>query len=187
MKGLKQVVWMLACLVVGLTCSASAQEPAAPLRSAYRIEIPCQSQALATKRSSAPDQSSAAKARGDQRPLVVLDFTTTEVEKRPASQQHARHEFRTAPVAGPVSDQSGCSQGPVDRLHFSTNRRARRSAVLACEDIIASEDAELGRAAIDEGRVDEVIRGAYREIVKSRQPLLEAAVRGHARSESRGV
>ncbi len=48
--------------------------------------------------------------------------------------------------------------------------------VLACESIVAKADAELGRASIDEPVVDETVRGAYRDIVRRRGTMNEAAV-----------
>lgn len=45
--------------------------------------------------------------------------------------------------------------------------------VLACEEIVASNDAELGRASIDEP-LDATIEGAYRDVVRRRAILPEA-------------
>ncbi|MCA9131889.1 MAG: hypothetical protein KDA45_01990 [Planctomycetales bacterium] len=47
--------------------------------------------------------------------------------------------------------------------------------VLACEEIVAAVDAELGRAAIDEP-LDATVQGAYRDVVSRRATLPEAVV-----------
>lgn len=47
--------------------------------------------------------------------------------------------------------------------------------VLACEEIVATRDAELGRATVDEP-LDATIEGAYRDVVARRATLPEAVV-----------
>ncbi len=120
------------------------------------------------------------QARGGERPVVVLHFKaealskTKEGEVARAGSRGTTFEralflarYLTSPAAAKV------------RLVAYVTEPVEGHAVLpvlACEDIYASSSGELGQASVDEKKVDEVIRSSYREVVKARQPMLDAPV-----------
>lgn len=116
---------------------------------------------------------------GAQRPIVVLEFRASSLDK----------------VGEPDNADVGTRGSQFERslslARFLTSPEASRVRliaylpktveghavlpVLACEEIVAAPDAELGRAAIDEA-ADATIEGAYRDVVARRAALPEAVV-----------
>ena len=179
----------IACCLLGTLAGnySAAQEPLVPgqaveaaQRTAYIIEVPLP---LVGTRDEAVQQQInqvAAKSRGGERPVVVLHFKSI----TPANSDNAE--------AGRSGSRGTTFERGLFLARYFTSAAAAKVRlvaylsepveghavlpVLACEDIYASPSGELGQASVDEKKVDEVIRGSYREIVKARQPLMEAAV-----------
>lgn len=158
---------------------AAPAPEAAEHRDAYIIEVPLP---LVGARDEAVQQQInqvANKSRGGERPVVVLHFKAVDdqADNSDSANRSTRGtmferglflaRYLTSPAAAKV------------RLVAYLTEPVEGHAVLpviACEDIYASSSGELGQASVDEKRVDEVIRSAYREVVKARQPLMDAAV-----------
>ncbi len=120
-----------------------------------------------------------AAQKSEQRPIVVLQFQSAPL----------------ADVGEPDNGGLGTRGSQFERClalaRFLTSAEASRVRliaylpksveghavlpVLACEEILAAPDAELGRAAIDEA-VDSTIESAYRDMVARRRSLPEAVV-----------
>ncbi len=161
---------------VKAAANAAAQPESA--RAAYIIEVPVP---LIGARDEAVQQQInqvAARTRGDgQRPIVVLHFTSSSKGNNNLASSASRGtrferglalaRFLTSPAASKV------------RLIAYLTEVIEGHAVLpvlACEEIIVAPEAELGQAAIDEPNVDDTVRGAYRDIVRSRGIISQAAV-----------
>lgn len=190
-KGLENVIrcfaacWILCTLCLTL---ASAQEPdnnpaageVGLQRNAYIIEVPLP---LVGSRDEAVQQQInqvANKSRGGERPIVVLHFkvvATDNPQNADADRSSSRGTtFERGLFLARYLTSAAASK--VRLVAYLTEPVEGHAVlpVIACEDIYASANGELGQATVDEKKVDEVIRGAYREIVKARQPLMEAAV-----------
>jgi membrane-bound serine protease (ClpP class) len=112
-----------------------------------------------------------------QRPIVVLRFaaaSTASGEANPTGTRGTRFEralslarFLTSPAA---------SRARLIAYVADNVEGHAVLPVLACEEIIATETGELGRAAIDENAVDETVAGAYRDIARRRGALSDAVV-----------
>lgn len=114
------------------------------------------------------------------RPVVVLQFKATPLA-----------EFGGEPDNGGLGTRGSRFERSLSLARFLTSPDAARVRlvaylpedveghavlpVLACEEIFAASDAELGRAAIDEP-VDTTVEGAYRDIAGRRATLPEALV-----------
>lgn len=164
--------------------STYAQEsPAAEAvrRAAYLIEVPLP--LMGTRDESIQQQINqvAAKTRGEaQRPIVILHFKAhggTDAGDQPDNGALSRgSQFERALSLARYLTSASASK--VRIIAYLTERIEGHAVlpILACEEIIASSTAELGRAAIDETAVDDTIRGAYKDIVRRRATLSEAAV-----------
>lgn len=190
-KGLENVIrcfaacWILCTLSLTL---ASAQEPdnnpataeVGLQRNAYIIEVPLP---LVGSRDEAVQQQInqvANKSRGGERPIVVLHFKVVASDSPPNADADRSSSRGTTFERGLFLARylTSAAASKVRLVAYLTEPVEGHAVlpVIACEDIYASANGELGQATVDEKKVDEVIRGAYREIVKARQPLMEAAV-----------
>lgn len=164
--------------------SAAAPITAAPLateqRSAFLIEVPLP--LVGTRDEAVQQQISqvANKSRNGERPIVVLHFKAVGVTKSDSDQGLQANTRGTTFERGLFLARylTSAAAAKVRLVAYLTEPVEGHAVlpVIACEDIYASSGGELGQATVDEKRVDEVIRGAYREIVKARQPLMDAAV-----------
>lgn len=168
--------------------SAIAQQPpvnrpandAVQQRNGYLIEVPLP---LVGSRDEAVQQQInqvANKSHGGERPIVVLHFKSVSPTKSDDAGAERSGSRGTTFERGLFLARylTSAAAAKVRLVAYLTEPVEGHAVlpVIACEDIYASEGGELGQASLDEKRVDEVIRGAYREIVKARQPLMEAAV-----------
>lgn len=169
------------------TEAAPAAEPAGAdgakaksQRAAYMIDVPLPLMGTRDELVQRQINQIAAKTRGDQqRPVVILRFaaqTSDEAPQKPAAGMSRGSQFeRALALARFLTSPSAAKVRLIAYLPEPVEGHAVLP-VLACEEIVASEDAELGRAAIDEAVVDETVRGAYKDIVRRRGTLSEAAV-----------
>ncbi len=160
--------------------SEPAPAQAAPQADAYIIEVPLP---LVGSRDEAVQQQInqvANKSRGGPRPIVVLHFRAIAPTKSEGDQAERSGSRGTTFERGLFLARylTSAAAAKVRLVAYLTEPVEGHAVlpVIACEDIYASSSGELGQATVDEKKVDEVIRGAYREIVKARQPLMEAAV-----------
>lgn len=124
----------------------------------------------------------AAGTRSDQpRPVVVLNFTSSsgstsnpEAETRPNAAGRGSQFERSLALARFLTSPAAAKVRLVAYLPESVEGHAVLS-VLACEEIVAAANAELGRAAVDEP-VDETVRSAYLDVASRRGTLSEAVV-----------
>ncbi len=190
-KGIQNVLrFLAACLMICTlgwqnvhaqnAADANQPAPAAVHRDAYIIEVPLP---LVGARDEAVQQQInqvANKSRGGERPIVVLHFKA-EAPAQNDKQEGARKSTRGTTferglfLARYLTSAAAAKVRLVAYLSEPVEGHAVLP-VIACEDIYAGQSGELGQASVDEKKVDEVIRGAYREIVRARQPLMEAAV-----------
>lgn len=158
-------------------------QPPASERPAYLVEVPLplvgDRDANVRRQISQIAQSSAKLA---ERPIVVLAFratATTESQKEADSQaglQSRGSEFgRCLELARALTSESSSRVRLVAYLPNSVEGHAVLP-VLACEEILCAPSAELGRAAIDDGKVGDGDKGFYREKVNQRRTLPVAVV-----------
>ena len=183
--------WFYGCaLLVTAVCSVvpgsslTAQEPPAAAAAGGRegylipVELPLvgdRDELVKTQIS----RIAATAGEGGQRPIVVLEFRAASLD--------AMGEPDNAGLGTRGSQFERC----LSLARFLTSAEASKTRliaylsetvvghavlpVLACEEVIAAPDAELGRAAIDEP-VDATVEGAYRDMVARRSTLPEPVV-----------
>lgn len=161
--------------------STQAQVPVGDTeRVAYLVEVPLPlvgDRDEAVRRQINQIASSAAKAK--ERPIVVLSFqaaSTSETRSgddsmAAAGLQSRGSEFgRCLELARVLTDSSAARVRLIAYLPNSVEGHAVLP-VLACEEILSSASAELGRAAIDDPNVGDGIKGFYRDLVTRRRTL----------------
>ncbi len=172
-------------LAIGLlaqSCPAqTADEPAAP-RQGFLVDVPLPILGDRDEVVQRQIAQIASQARADQpRPVVVLSFSETSktAGQAPVEGSHeigqgtqferalALARFLTSPSASKVRLIAYVQKSVVGHAVLP---------ILACEEISAASDAEIGRAAVDEPSLDETVRNAYVDIAKRRGTLSEAVV-----------
>ncbi|MFO0942881.1 MAG: NfeD family protein [Pirellulales bacterium] len=121
--------------------------------------------------------SEAAKGGNLQRPVVVLQFQSTSTAKGPEEQLGSRgSQFeRCLSLARIISDREISNLRIVAYLPESVEGHAVLP-ILACQEIYAKFDVELGRAAID-SEADATVRAAYQDsLARGRTNIPLAAV-----------
>ncbi|MCC6510392.1 MAG: hypothetical protein IT423_14920, partial [Pirellulaceae bacterium] len=154
-------------------------------RAAFIIEVPLPLMGSRDEAIKKQIEQVATRTRADgQRPIVVLHFTTKAAAaskdsmgagNQPGASSKGSQFERCLSLARDLTSPTAAKVRLIAYLTEPVEGHAVLP-VLACEDIVVSSEAELGRAAIDESMVDDTIRSAYRNIVKARQPLMQAAV-----------
>jgi membrane-bound serine protease (ClpP class) len=175
---------LAAALMVGNKAVAQVANPLAlSERTAYLVEVPLpivgDRDANVRRQISQIAQSS---AKSKERPIVVLAFraTPTTEEKSAADSmdglQSRGSEFgRCLELARTLTSESASRVRLVAYLPNNVEGHAVLP-VLACEEILCAPFAELGRAAIDDGKVGEGDKGFYLEKVNQRRTLPAAVV-----------
>lgn len=162
--------------------SAWAQ-PSSSERQAYLVEVPLP---LVGDRDETVrrqiNQIAQAASKAKERPIVVLAFrasTTSEARDTGDSMaglQSRGSEFgRCLELARALTSESASRVRLVAYLPNSVEGHAVLP-VLACEEILCAASAELGRAAMDDGKVGEGVKGFYLEKVNQRRTLPAAVV-----------
>ncbi len=166
--------------------------PAAPLalaqstsseRQAYLVEVPLplvgDRDANVRRQIS---QIAQASAKLKERPIVVLAFrATATTDAKPNAEamtglQSRGSEFgRCLELARALTSESASRVRLVAYLPNSVEGHAVLP-VLACEEILCAPNAELGRAAIDDGKIGDGDKGFYLEKVNQRRTLPSAVV-----------
>ena len=148
-------------------------------RAAYIIDVPLPLMGARDESVQRQINQIAAKARrDDQRPIVVLRFAaqpTGEEAAKAAGKTRGSQFERGLSLARFLTSPAVAKLRLIAYLAEPVEGHAVLP-VLACEEIIAASGAELGNAAIDETSVDDTVRGAYKDIVRRRGTLSEAAV-----------
>ncbi len=192
----------LLCLVaMGLagprsTRPAWAQEGASE-RQAYLVEVPLP--LIGDRDESVRRQISqiaSVGARLKERPVVILSFKATATTELPKAEnanpgdaglESRGSEFeRCLALARSLTSDSAARVRLVAYLPSSVEGHAVLP-VLACEEILASPSAELGRASLDDAKVEEGVKGFYRDVVSRRRTLPMAVVMSNADSWGRGL
>lgn len=179
-------VWLILVfsLLASFFVSKSAQaQPEESERQAFLVEVPLPlvgDRDESVRRQINQIAQSAAKAQ--ERPIVILAFraaATTELiakDDSMAGLQSRGSEFgRCLELARALTSESASRVRLVAYLPNSVEGHAVLP-VLACEEILCAPSAELGRAAIDDGKVGEGDKAFYLEKVNQRRTLPAAVV-----------
>lgn len=177
------VCMLAAVLLAGKQVNAQTATPALSDRTAYLVEVqlPIVGDRDANVRRQI-SQIAQTSAKSKERPIVVLAFRaapTTEAKSTVDSMdglQSRGSEFgRCLELARALTSESASRVRLVAYLPNSVEGHAVLP-VLACEEILCAPSAELGRAAIDEGKVGDGEKGFYLEKVNQRRTLPAAVV-----------
>lgn len=168
---------------------AAGGQPAPPAeksrRAAYLIDVPLPLMGTRDELIQRQINQIANKTRGqEQRPVVILRFAAEGAgggDNAAAGGQEPGNDSRGSQFERGLSLARFLTSPSVARVRLVAYLPAPVEGhavlpVLACEEIVASTSAELGRAAVDEENVDDTVRSAYRDIVRRRGTLSEAAV-----------
>ncbi len=174
--GLLVVLAAISCLAVD--ARGQAGEKAAG-RDGYIIKVPLP--IVGNRDAEVAQQlrrlSEAANGGSLQRPIVVLQFQSTASAKGPDQQLGSRgSQFeRCLSLARTITDRETSNLRIVAYLSESVEGHAILP-ILACQEIYAKSDVEIGRAAID-SEADATVRAAYQDMLtRGRTSIPQAAV-----------
>jgi len=160
------------------TREAEQAVPAAVAGHLIRVPLPITGE-VDTRVKGMIDELLTGLAGSDERPILILEFRGDDADDSKAGSQFERSLSLARYLAGPPL-------GHVRTIAYLSGSVEGHAVlpVLACEEIIAHPDAELGRAGIDEEFVDPTIRRGYSEIAERRRTVPVPIVLGMLDAEA---
>jgi membrane-bound serine protease (ClpP class) len=178
------------CLLANGLSDASSQDVASVERQGFRVDIPLplvgnEDETVRRQIEQIADSTSAR----DQRPVVVLVFqsagqsaSSKDAISTPGVKTRGSQFERSLSLARFLTSPSATRVRLIGYVPESIEGHAVLP-LLACEEIYANANAEIGRASIDEKSVDATVEGAYRDVVNRRHLLPLPVVLSMLRSD----